>query len=379
MVDSQGLTLAGLVSTGTAGLVDITTSLGGLTQLSGGTLVTGTLTSNGNVFGATSLKGSLNAIGTIAGFTSGGTLAVVDNQPLTLAGVVSVGSAGTVDITTTASGGINQSTSGTLIAGTLTSTGGIASSMSLAGTANAIGSIGSIAVAGANSTFTLNDATNLTLNGTLSAHQIVVTDTLRTVTLANGAKILTDGGARPNGAIATNNLPFNQPFTPANQGGAYFSAQTVQQNGVLSVGNLYGTSNVLRIDTTAATQFDTGSGLNGPNTWLILGLNNAANATGAIVVNTLDVTYSGGIGSANLSGSIKGLTGQGAAGAGHIQPAANAHYKMNACPIASVNCVIVTGEPLKLTLPDFVEPTFLVPDVGEDQDFLPLAVSDRDY
>ena len=378
VVDSQALALAGSVSTTNTGTVDISTLTGGLTQAANATLVTGTLTSRRNIAGAALLQGTANAIGTIANLAAVNALTVVNNQALALAGSVSATASGTVDITTR-SGGLTQLNTGTLVAGTFTSTGGFASSVLLAGTANAVGSIGSVAVAGANGAFVLNDATDLTLRNTLSAHQIVVTDAARTIAMAPGARIATDGSARPNGAVQIANLPFATPGSPGSQGGAYFSSATFLQNGALTLANLSGASNVLRIDTTASTQFDTGSGLNGPNTWLVLGLNNGGTGSGAISVQALDVAYST-LGSANLTGSVNGQTGVGAAGAGHIEPAANAQYKMNACAISAVNCVIVTnGSSLRFALPDFVEPTFIVPQQPEDQDFLPLATSDRDY
>ncbi|MEI7714082.1 MAG: hypothetical protein WCI94_21790, partial [Rhodospirillales bacterium] len=64
VVDSQALALAGKVSVGSGGTVDITTSAGGVTQANTGTLIAGTLTSTGNIFGAASLLGTANQIGT---------------------------------------------------------------------------------------------------------------------------------------------------------------------------------------------------------------------------------------------------------------------------------------------------------------------------
>ena len=374
VVDSNALTLAGLVSATNTGTVDITTSAGGVTQANTGTLIAGILTSTGSIFGGASFLGTANQIGTITGMTTGGTLTVVDNMGLTLANQVSAGTTGTVDITTSI-GGITQATSGVLTAGTLTSTGNVAGTVNLAGTANQIASVSTLVVVSGN--LTLNDAINLNINanGKLSAHQITVTDVGKVISVANGAQFVTDGIARPTGTIAAANLPTSTSNT---NGGAYFTAGSFTQTGVLTASNLSGPANILRIDTTGTTAFGSGSGLNGPKTWLILGLTNGATAIGAINVKALDVTYSGTIGGASLFGSINGLTGQGAAGVGNIEPSANANFKMNACAIHSVNCVLMPSQGIPQINPTseilFAVP--YIPSTDDNQDIVVPLVSD---
>ena len=125
--------MAGIVSAGNAGIIDISTN-GSLFQGASGMLIAGELTSTGNVAGPAILLGTANQIGTITGLSAGGTLTVVDHEALTLAGIVSAGNAGIIDIST--NGSLFQGASGTLIAGELTSSGSIAGPAILLGTAN---------------------------------------------------------------------------------------------------------------------------------------------------------------------------------------------------------------------------------------------------
>ena len=172
VVDSEGLTLAGVVNAGTTGLIDISVSSGGLTQAPSGALIGGTLTSSQGIFGPAILQGTSNQIGTISGLTSAGALTVVDSKALTLAGLVSAGNSGLVDITTL-SGGLTQGPSGTLIAGTLTSARGISGAAILQGTANQIGSISGLTAGGA---LTVVDGEALSLAGLVSAGTAGIVD-----------------------------------------------------------------------------------------------------------------------------------------------------------------------------------------------------------
>jgi filamentous hemagglutinin family protein len=168
VVDNQALTLAGTVSVGAAGTVDLSTTAGkgfGVAQASTGILTAGVLTSASGVSGAVTLQGTTNAIGAISGLTATG-LTAVDNQALTLAGVISVGNSGTVDLTTTAGKGfgVTQGGAATLTAGVLTSAGSISGAASLGGTANAIGTITALTANG----LTVVDSAALTLAGAVS-------------------------------------------------------------------------------------------------------------------------------------------------------------------------------------------------------------------
>ena len=368
VLDSTALSLNGVVSAG-AGSVDLSTASGGVTQV-GGALIAGTLTSGSNIAGTVTLMSSTNQIGTIAAFASGG-LKLNDSIGVTLAGMVSVGNAGAMDISST--GGISQTASGVLIAGALTSSGGLGASSTLAGTGNQIGSVSNIAVA--SGTLSLTDSIALAISGKLSAHQITVTDPGHTVSLANGTTIVTDGIVRPFGVILAADLP---TATKNTNGGAYFTADSFKQSGELNAGNLSGPANILRIDATGTIAFDTTTGLNGPNTWLILGLTGTAFATGAINVKALDINFTGAGGGASLSGSVAGLTGQAASAAANIVPATDGKFKVNACAIHSVNCVLLPSQGVPQLAPNS-EIVFAIPfiqNIEDNQDIVVPLVSD---
>jgi hypothetical protein len=147
----------------------------------------------------------------------------------------------------------------------------------------------------------------------------------------------------------------------------------------MNVANLNGSANILRIDATVQTKFDATSGLNAPATWLILGLSNGAAAVGAINVKALDVSFTGGAGSASLFGTINGLSGQGAASAGNIQPTPNPNFKVNACAIHSVNCVLLPtqGIPQINPISEIFFGSLFNPS-SDDDDLLVPIVSDKD-
>ena len=365
VVDSQGLTLAGLVDVATA---DLTTLSGGVSQAGSGTLVAGTLTSSGGVPGDMSVLGTANRIGTITDLTARGTLQVVNSQALILAGLVG---ARTVDLTTSA-GGVTQGAGGTLIAGALTSSGGLAGPSALLGSANQVGVLTNVSADGS---FVLNDSIDLTVAGRIAAPRIVLTDVGRTVAFANGTTLVTDGPERPFGPIQ----PSDMPSAAGGQGGAYVTAASVRQNGRLTVRNLNRSSNVLRLDTSVATDFDTTQGLSALDTWLILVLNNAATASGAIEVKALDAVYPGTVGTASLFGSVNGLTGPGAAAAGHITPITADKYMLNTCPIASANCVLIAAQGVPKGNPISEIQIARLPNPNmDDDDLLVPIVSDRE-
>ena len=72
LVDNQGFAIAGNVSVGASGKVDLSTINGSITQVTGGTLNAGTLTSGGGIATALVLDSTNNAIGTIVGITTNG-------------------------------------------------------------------------------------------------------------------------------------------------------------------------------------------------------------------------------------------------------------------------------------------------------------------
>lgn len=140
-----------------------------------------------------------------------------------------------------------------------------------------------------------------------------------------------------------------------------------------------GTPRTPRIDASVGVTFN-GSGLIAPRTWFILGLSNAARASGNIDVLWLDTVTSGPAagGGAALSGSVGGLGGNAAAGTSYIEPGSNSAFRINGCPIASLNCMpTFQGLPAASPLNSFVIGSIYDPN-DEDDLLLPL-VSDEVY
>ncbi len=274
VVDSQALTLAGLVNVGNAGTVDIHTTAGGITQASTGTLVAGRLTSTGGIAGAAILQGISNQIGTISGVTAGGTLTVVDSQALTLAGLVGSGNTGLVDITTTA-GGVTQASTGTLIAGTLLSSGGIKGAVLLQGTANQISNLGSAAS---------------TPGALLATGAIAITDSVDLI-IAGNVIAGSSGSLAPPTTSLSITLPGNKALTVNGQAIAASSAGSV----TLTAGSITlaqsGTvvpeveANAAVVLSATTTLLQTAGAINGGSVSLTAPVN-ATLANGTIVAST---------------------------------------------------------------------------------------------
>ena len=149
------------------------------------------------------------------------------------------------------------------------------------------------------------------------------------------------------------------------------------QTGVLTVA---GAPSTMRIDASTGITFaPSPAGLVAPHTWLILGLSNGAKATGGVDVLALDTVFTGFGSGAQLSGAVGGLGGNAAAGAARIAPGSNSTFRINGCPISSVNCVLLTtqGIPTASPLNSFVIGSLFDP-TDQDDLLLPL-VSDAVY
>ena len=118
--------------------------------------------------------------------------------------------------------------------------------------------------------------------------------------------------------------------------------------------------------------------MQGINTWLILAVDNGR-ISGQINVKDLDIVGAGQAGSADLTGTVNTISGFAAAGAAGIQPNPNANFRLNGCPIASVNCVLspALSVPTANPLNDINIGTLFNP--NEDEDLLLPIVSDQDY
>jgi len=347
--------------------VDLTTSGGGVTEASSGTIATGLMQSPGGVVGAVALPGLGNAIASIGNFTvlaGSGTFGLFTTGPLTVSGTlnaqsVSLEATGNISIpgavvdppagsVTLVSDNGSISETGTLIAALLT--GNAAGTVDLAGATPTINQVATLGNFTANGSFILNDGVNLLLNGVVSAATININDGTNTISLGNGG-FNTSGANRPPGSLLASQLPPNSITTQ----GAYLSAGSVIQTGSsFTVNNPYSTqesilSIALPTSGGGTLQFSS-SGLDAPSTWLILSVGNGQ-AGGPINVKALDFVYAPPPGRANFTGSIDGLNGQAAAAAAFIEPQPNANFRVNGCPIHSINCVLLATQSIPATPP----------------------------
>ena len=262
-LSAGALSIAGLVTDGGAGTVNLVASGGGIAET--GTLIAGTLT--GSATGATSLTGT-NTVATLGNFSAdvftlsdtrnltvggsvgvqGGTSATItDTGSLTVAsgisaasvgltaaaiaipGLVTDGGAGTVNLIASG-GGIAET--GTLIAGTLT--GSATGAANFSGT-NTVATLGNFSADG----FALTDTPNLTIGGSTGVQggsSVTITDT-GSLTVASGVSAATVGltataivipGLVTDGGAGTVNLT-------ANGGG-------IAETGTLIAGTLTGSA-----------------------------------------------------------------------------------------------------------------------------------------
>jgi hypothetical protein len=219
----------------------------------------------------------------------------------------------------------------TLTAGTLN--GSAAAAANLTGT-NRIAALGHFTAG----SFKLNNTADLLIAGTLNAAHAEIRAPSSQISLGDRATIITGGTARPSG-------PFNPTLAPSNDGtpGTLLQAANFTQIGSSTVLGLGDGPATLQVATAGHAQFDPPLGLQATHSWLILDLANGT-AAGNVFVNALDVSYTT-PGSANLSGSIAGITSGAAAAAGFIGPAINVNYLFNGCVIASTVCQPPTPTP----------------------------------
>ncbi len=377
------LNISGLVTDGGAGTTTLVANDGTVTET--GTLIAGTL--RGSAIGDANFAGAsatANQVAILDNFTATG-LTLRDGVGLTIGGVVNAGttasltSSGSIAVTgslianvielsaagpitipglladgnsVTLLSGSSISETGTLIADLLT--GSAVGSASFTG-ADQVATLGSFSVSGSSSLLLLNDGTGLTVNGPLSAGRIVINVGSNQLTLADGVTIATDGVSRPPGTT------FPPADAPANGGaGASLMAGNVVQNGSATVTARSGGASTLQITSGSNIELNN---LVANGTWLILQMPGNGRAGGSIAVSALDLNYTtpGGGGSANLFGTINGITGQAAAGQGNIQPVSSSFYQFNNCPIHSINCVLLPPLTIPVLLPYntlfFAQPT----------------------
>ncbi len=279
----------------------------------------------------TTLLGDINT-GTlvVGGFTDVPALAT---SPAASAASISID--GAVDLTghaTTllllANGPISEP-GGPLTVNTLAADGGV---ITLDNPSNAVSVLADVS----GTSFLLDDATDLLVSAVLNAADITLRALASQISLGDGASIIT-GGSNPGSPG-----PLVAALEPSNGApGAYIEAASFTQIGSSTLSGQAGGPATLQISTSQSTQFDPSLGLQGGGNWLILDLGGGT-AAGNIYVGALNVTYSQ-PGSADLSGTINGVAGPGAAAYGFIQPAVSQVYLFNGCQIGTPSC---HGSPL---------------------------------
>jgi hypothetical protein len=351
--------------------VDLT-SAGGVNEAAGATLTAGTLQSTGGVSGGTAdFAGTANAIAALGGFAvSGNPLTLSDTSPLSVTGAVSAttvtigGTAGSTPTSLTVGGSLSATSAVTLTAGaisipglvsdggsgttTLTATtGGITESGTLISgtlTGSAAGAVSLVgATPGSNQVatldgftapaFTLDDGSNLLVSSVLTATNITLSAPTSQITLAGGASIVTGGvtpPSKPGPLIAAQEPSNGAP-------GTYIQAATFTQVGSSTLRGQGNGTPTLQISISKSAQFDPPLGLQAGTGWLILNLG-AGTAGGDVFVKALNVTYDT-PGSANLFGTIDGISGKLAAASGFIQPSVNGAYLFNGCDIGAPACL----------------------------------------
>jgi hypothetical protein len=312
------------------------------------------LTNSGSVIAQTgnatltAITGTLLNTGLISATTTNAivALAALDGP------IISSGSSSSI-IATHGTVNLNAGTTvletGTLIADLLTGSAGGTVDLGLASPGpNQVANLGSFTAA---STLTLYDGVPLSISGVVTAPAIYLYDGSNTITLAGG-QFVTGGAIRPNGTLQPKQLP---PGPITSQGAYLFAGSVLQTGASFTVTNIPSPAtpeSILEITLTkgggGTVQFS--GGLNAPKTWLIVNVGNGT-ASGQINVEALDFGYTLPPGRADFTGTINGFTGAAAAGVANIQPQPNANFRVDGCPIHSVNCALLPTQGVPTTNP----------------------------
>ena len=385
---SSNIGIAGYIAaTGANGRIALVSTSGSISELAAtGLLRANSLTGSaaqGVTLNGTSASGNL--IANLDSFSAGVDFALIDGQDLAVIGPV-IANTGSVVIAATHFGGnppsslINQSTIQGQTGVTLTADANVTNQGTINAVSNDIhvtagdGTLSSTGHinAGRLAELTALHGANMTLGGILSAPTIQAKAGDNLITLNSGISIRTNGTVRQYGTFQT--LP-PDAFTTE---GAYFTAGSFQQLGAATVSTLSGTGNVMSVVVSKGPITFSASGLDAPDTWLILNGSNGS-ISGAINVKALDVVYTGNSGGSELTGLINNYNGHAAAGQANIEPTRNSKYHVNSCPIHSVNCVLLPTEgiPAANPLNEFFLGSFFNPQ--DEGDLLLPIVSDQDY
>jgi len=407
----------------TAATLDL--SSGADVTQSAGTVTAGTLQSGTNIGGALLLGQGGNAIGTIGAVKVGGDATIADSIALTVVGPFSAANLNITDsalgavainvtgslasaagksltlvtpiggITVDDGGKVNASTglmtlttatgikaTGTLTAGKLTVSATKSGDISLKSVAkaNAIGTLSSANLA--DGTFTITNDQALTIAGPVTANLIKIT-AAGSLKVSDGVKIVTNGEDRAQQGMA---FKLNDD--------AVAKVDTTKLGSFLAVTSVGGAKATIDTGSFTVTPFSVSKAtinlvlpdkqagtitigkLDGKTTDLILITRAGGIATGTVDVSGLLVLGSGG--KIDLFGTVGGLGGQAAANKANIAPLPSADYRFNACPITSINCVLLPVQTVPLS-PLRDVPIIRDRPTQDDADVQLPNVSDEDY
>ncbi|MGH7070722.1 MAG: beta strand repeat-containing protein, partial [Acetobacteraceae bacterium] len=327
-----GLALAGRVAAGA-----VTLQAGGAITEPGGVIAAGTLSGSATAAALT----APNTIATLGAFNAPGTILLTDIVPLAVAGPVTASFFSITDSSNVSfTGATDSGTLNITALGSITEPSGTVTAALLEGSADSLAQFGPDAPAGSASittlgpfsvtdgTFTLTDSVPLNIIGPLSANNFAIA--------APGSIVLT------NATITTIGLPVVQQSDadPARPG-SYFDV-TTPAGRFLELGrttiNPGGGPATVRIDLNPAGGLISFADLVAPTTTLILDTG-AGDAGGTIDLGALIVI--GNLGSSDLTGAISNLSGVVASSKATISPFQSAHYRLNSCPLMSVNCIFI--------------------------------------
>ncbi len=383
-VDTRALTVGNIG----AATIDLSTTSGGITQ--SGPLTASTLTSSFGIVGGAQFSNPGNRIGTLGAMpVAGGDLVLADDESLTVAGPVSapnatlavagsVTQAGDVVVPgtfSTTSLGPYQRVGGALSVGTLT---GRAVSLANFGAGAAVQRVGAFTVndaddgfpgAAAFSNFALSDATPLTLAGPLASDYIRIS---ATGTLIWSGDLTTLGLSR-----------YQQDFPAPTDPGTWLEVVAgpngtaqILQTGVVHVFSQDAAISTVRLQLPTTGGTIAFSDLEAPTTDLLLFIG-AGTATGRIDV--ADLLVSGRLGGTELTGDVRGLVGSAAARESELAPFLDSNYRINSCPIQSVNCILLPIETVPQQNPLRDLAIGQASDEMDDSDVLLPNVAEQDY
>jgi hypothetical protein len=350
---AQGISIPGSVSA--SDVLDMV-SFGEIGITASGFVSAATVTASTSG-GPVDLIGLHNQIGALGNISAASGIDVNDAASLSVPGVLLAG-AGNIVIDTPALS----------LTGSLRSGGSIA----LTAASNLVQTSGDMT---ARRDITLEAHDTILLGGALTAPTILVgvRDKPRTVVLDN-TRITTGTAVKPGAQHPV------FPMPGLGSGGFYVQAGNINQMGTMRVSGIGGGGATVDLALSGAgvISLDPNNGIIGPDTELFLDLDHGT-AHGHLEVAGLTVRYAlpPNPVRSELTGTIGGVGGEAVAGRAFIVPEPNISYRLNACALSSVNCILLSpvivpvGSPIQTI--DFSTPhrreaddDLLLPNVSED-------------